>query len=250
MAEPPTLLIMAVLNIAAALFFALTAREVSTRQYSAENRAAGLAFTLSWIAMAGIAMAHALRLLVAWGYHDLILYDMSARVIIILTAVMIAGFGYYVAFLGTGKRFFGIPIVLFAATHALLFLYFHTHRNLIGIITGTWEVAIVYENPSVNLFGLSLITYVYYFAPPVLLALGYLGLVVKYTDRRQRMRALTTGLVVFVYHVAGFMLAIPGSSERVLSPIALILVVIVAAAAWTAQRRPSASTDPQRNPTA
>jgi hypothetical protein len=246
MLGPHTLLVMVGLNIAAAVFFALTARAASRRRYSSENRAAGIAFTVSWLSLATISTMHAFRLLAAWTHIDIVFYDMAANIIILATGAMIAGFGYYVAYLGTGSRALGLTIILFAASHALLFLFFHTQRNLVGILAGTWEVTIIYEQPPINLFGFAPITYMYYFAPPILLSLGYLGLLLQFKDPRQRIRALTTGLVVFIYHAAGFVTAAPIiSSDHVLKPIAVGLVVVVAVSAWAAQRNPTHPPNPQ-----
>lgn len=248
--ETPTLLVMAAMNLAAVAFFLLTAKEVSKRPFSPETRMAGTAFIASWCMLAVMAGTDALRLGVAsMAAPDLPLYATLARVKIIATAIMIAGFGYYVAYLWTGRRRAGVPIVLFAVSHGLFFLYMVELRDPSGIAIGTWGSALVFANPPMGFFGSPYLTFAYYFAPPVILAFAFLSLIYLWDDPRQRLRAVATGSVVIGYHAIGILLYSPQADlGNPVNPFAVGLIASAAVFAWVVHRKPDGIVDPSPAP--
>lgn len=239
--ENPFLLVMAAMNLIAAAFFALTAKTVAGRPLSSQAQLAGTAFMVSWAMLAFMAASDAARLVLAWAPgDDVALYATFARFKILATALMIVGFGYYVAFLWTGKKAVGVPIILFAASHALLFLYMMDVRVPSGVVSGAWGAVMIFERPSI-LFGESnLVTYFYFFAPPILLAVAFMSLIFLFTEHQKRLRILGTGLVIFGYQGTGFLLFSPRVDlDHVVNPLALLLVVVIAWFAWWAHRQPA-----------
>lgn len=241
-----TLLVMAGINVITAVFLFCTGVKVARRPLSHEMRWAGAGFILSWFMLGIMVATDAARLIVAWTPNPNVdLYASLAILKIFATAAMIAGFGYYVGFLITGRRSLAPPILLFAFSHAILFLYIIQYRNPLAIIDGTWGAVMIFEVPPLMIAGSNLVTYTYYFAPPILLALAFLTLLLRFDDSAMRLRALATGLVVIAYHATGFILFAPTMDlNHIANPIAMLLVTAVAIFAWRTQRAPASRTAP------
>lgn len=228
------------LHLLAAVFFALTARTIFKRGYDADVRSAGYAFVFAWVMLAVMAGSDGLRLLLAAAGADLSLYATLARVKTVATALMIAGFGYFVLYIWTGKKQILIPLAAYALFHSVFYLYLIEHRVPTGIVTQTWGAAMTFESPPLIIADSSLVTYFVFFAPPIVLGLLFLTLLFRFGHTGQRMRAGATASVVILYHSTGFLLFFPNTElNLVAKPVLTTLMAASAALAWFVYRNPA-----------
>jgi hypothetical protein len=237
--ESPLLLVTVGLLLTISVLFALVAILAGRREYSPDTRAAGVAFTLAWASLAAKALFDASRTLApALPVDDLLVWLTATRLLIIATAIMIWGFGYYVGFLWSGRARFSIPLGAFAAFHALFFLYFIERTQHLAVITGTWSVRIQAYELTIPEY-MPILILVLFFVPILAIAGAYLTLSLRLPNRLQRLRAASIAVAIITYQGSGIYLAAPQADpSSLLNPILVAINAMAAAIAYTAYKNP------------
>lgn len=237
-----SLLSLSALHLLAAIFLAMTAWKVLKRDFTPDVRSAGSAFGLAWLMLAVMAGSDGLRILAAIAAEsDVALYAAVVQIGVIATAVMIAGFGYYVLFLWTGKRWTLVPLVVYGVFHAAFYLYRIHLRTPAGIETSAWSTAMTFQGDPTQIAS-PITTYLTFYAPPVLLALLFLSLLFRFGHPGQRLRAVATAAVIIFYHGTHYLRFAPDFHLQPLAnPFMAILLIISAVVAWFAHRVPVAT---------
>lgn len=235
----PLLVVSAVALLATAYLFAHVALLASRRTYSQENRIAGFAFVLAWAALCTQAAMDAGRTLIPFLGADQTTYWLTfTRIKIFAAAVMIWGFGYYVGFLWSGRARFNTPLMAFAASHALLFLYLIERTTQLAVVSGTWSTRIQEVEPTLPTWGTPLVL-AYFILPVTLIAGAYFLLSYRLPHRLQRLRAASIALCVIIYQTTTIYLANPASDpSSLLNPLLTLLVVGTALFAFIAYSNP------------
>lgn len=228
------------MHLVAAVFFALTARNVLKRPYTPDVKNAGIAFALAWVMLAVMAGSDSLRILVAlFAETDVALYAAVVQTGVIATALMIAGFGYYVLFIWTGRKWTLLPLAAYGLFHAVFYLYRIHLRTPNGIETSAWGTAMTFQDAPTQSLAAPISTYATFYAPPVLLALLFLSLLFRFGHSEQRLRAIATAMAIIFYHGTHYLRFAPGlGMEPLANPFMAVLLILSAALAWFAHRIP------------
>ncbi len=233
------MLITAGASLSAAAAFAWVAWGLSRRPYPSHVRWVGLGF-VTWWAMFGFeALTDGLRVLLAVGGDpDVAAYMTLARLKIVAAGIAVWGLGYYVLYLWTGSSKWAIPVGIFAALHAFYFLFAFELRDPSGVTLGDWAPRLVLAEPGGMLLGS--LGIVFFFLPPMLLAIGLLALVGRLDSRTRRFRVVSVAVVILVWHATQLVQANPATSGD--SPVFAILSlanVATALLAYTTYYPPS-----------
>jgi len=227
MALLPVLLTAAASFVAAACFGAV-ALALRRRRYSPELREAGQAYVLWWAMFCVQAVTDALRMLMgAVEPVDVQVYLALAALKIVAAGVGIWALARYVLFLWSGSRWLSIPLMAFAASHAGLFLWL-LYRGLPATIeVGVWAPRLVLSGASPLPGGIGPLVLVFFFVPPILLALAYFALRPRMETRTQKVRVTAIALALLVFQVVATIQFNPSTSAD--TPIFALLALINAA---------------------
>jgi len=262
-------LVTASASFVAAGCFVAVAVALRRRRYSPDLRSAGQAYVLWWWMFAFEAFNDGVRVLLGLGQPVPVdLYVLLADLKIMAAGVGIWALGRYVLFLVDGPRFAAVPLTLFAAAHALFFLWGVQAGLPAAIHLDTWSPRLVLTGPGTGLPSLGTVTLLVFFLPPVALTLAYLALVRRLETRTQRARVIAIACAILVFQLVGAIQFNPTTPAN--SPLFALLPLVNAAVglvvlatyrppAWMARRlrieglpasasRAAAPTGPPRTP--
>lgn len=199
------------------------------RRYSADHRTVAVAFAVAWFALAVAAWTDAARVIAATtGVLDGRVHAALMAAKILTAPIAIWGLGYYVTFLWTGRGRWSTPLALFAAAHAVVFLFLLARRLPLTVATGEWAIRTAFAQAPAAPWMQGVGTLLF-FLPPIVLAVAYLGLVLRVRSRSLRARVVAVGLAIVVYHLASALLHDPDRSAD--TPAFALLSVVSATAA-------------------
>lgn len=223
------LAITALASLVASAAFVGLALALRRRRYSAELRRAGQAFALWWAIFGFEALTDAARTALAMGESPNVdAYVWLARAKIVAAGFGIWALGRYVIFLRSGRSWFAWPLSLFAATHAAFFLWGLQAGLPARIAVDAWAPRLVLTGPGTGAPpGLAPLTLVFFFLPPIALAVAYLFLARRLETRTQRVRVVTIAASILVFQVVGTIQFNPNAPAD--SPLFALLPILSAA---------------------
>lgn len=192
---------------------------------SREARLANDALTVWWYLLAAGAVLDGLVLLAAAaGSPPLHLYLTLNRMKVLVAAFAMWSLGYYVLYLLVGGRRLLVPAFLGAVTQTGLFLYVFQFQDPVGIQVGTWATQVVMANPAPDGSFVSALTFVLFYAPPIVFGVVGAGLLWTIPTPTARHRLAALAAVAVLWHVTAILWFNPNGSVD--SPLLASLAVV------------------------
>lgn len=219
----------AAIGLAAAAVLVHVAWGIQHRRCAPDFQAARDAHALGWAMLAAMVASDALRVALGLlGDPANVGYIFLVYVKIVATSAAFAGFGLYVLTIWAGRtRLVGLVAVL-AILHAFAFILLTTARLPFDVVVGDWATRLRLLGPGLGWLpqGVALLLF---FLPTVVIALAYLMLLPRLTDRTHRVRVGVVATAVIAFQLAGTVQSNPDTDPDSLLVPAFTALLLAAA---------------------
>ncbi|MCA1812507.1 MAG: hypothetical protein LC624_00975 [Halobacteriales archaeon] len=234
-----TLAVSAAFGIIEALVFVYVGVELRKRKVEGEAATAWNLFVLWWLGLGALVLVSGLQTLaVAAGYVNLAAHVTFTYLALMVLAVALWGFVYYLLYVYTGKRSLLAPLTVFYAGVLAGLVYFVVVQDPYDVAVKEWSVTLLYRQPVTGPAYAALIGAV--LLPELLVGIAYGTLYFKVNDRSQRYRIALVSVATTVWFGSSLVQNVAGASQSDFWQVANKFIGLGAALVILAAYRPPA----------